>query len=203
MPTVRERQRSVTQARILEAAVQLFSRQGFHGTGTREIAKLAGINEATIFRYFPGKKQLFWAALEIRLSRVKMSRELLNGLSQGDSAETVLPMVFRFIVDTMSDQPELIRLLHVSALELQGGEDVYRRHLGQIFDLITAYVNEVQSSPSKGKLDSQVVTAGLIGMVVAHRSLNQLFLGRELPFASSEDATLAYSSVWLRLLKSQ
>ena len=60
-------EKSVTEVRIVEAAVQLFSRQGYKGTSTREIASLAGVNEATVFRYFARKTDLFWAAAEPRL----------------------------------------------------------------------------------------------------------------------------------------
>ena len=51
-------ERSVTEVRLVEAAVQLFSRQGFKGTSTRDIAQLAGVNEATLFRYFARKTDL-------------------------------------------------------------------------------------------------------------------------------------------------
>jgi AcrR family transcriptional regulator len=51
---------SVTAVRIVEAAAQLFAHNGFKGTTTREIAQLASLNEATLFRYFPRKPELFW-----------------------------------------------------------------------------------------------------------------------------------------------
>jgi hypothetical protein len=41
--------------RFVEAAVQLFSRHGFKGTSTRDIAQIAGVNESTLFRYFAKK----------------------------------------------------------------------------------------------------------------------------------------------------
>jgi hypothetical protein len=39
----RSQQKSVTEVRLLEAAVQLFARHGFSGTSTREIAQLADV----------------------------------------------------------------------------------------------------------------------------------------------------------------
>ena len=48
--------------KIVNAAAQLFARQGYHGTSTREIARLADISENTLFRYFEHKEDLFWAA---------------------------------------------------------------------------------------------------------------------------------------------
>ena len=44
---------------VLVAAEQAFARRGYHGTPTTEIAKLAGISQAYLFRLFPTKLELF------------------------------------------------------------------------------------------------------------------------------------------------
>src|SRR6185437_4293592 len=109
----RNQQKSVIEVRILEAAVQLFARQGFSGTSTREIAQLADVNETTLFRYYGTKKELFWASLEARLSRIKLSRELQSSLAGDGHPAEVLPRLFEFVVDLICGQPELVRLLYV------------------------------------------------------------------------------------------
>lgn len=43
---------------ILAAARQVFSAQGFQGTTMAQIAEVAGVSEATVFTYFPGKREL-------------------------------------------------------------------------------------------------------------------------------------------------
>ena len=48
---------------ILETAIELFSRQGFHRTSTRQLAQAAGVAEGTIFNYFGSKKDLLVAAM--------------------------------------------------------------------------------------------------------------------------------------------
>jgi AcrR family transcriptional regulator len=52
-----------TRREILDAALELFAQQGFHGTGMREIARTVGINEASLYHYFPSKEQLLDAVL--------------------------------------------------------------------------------------------------------------------------------------------
>ena len=47
-----------TSQRILEAATRVFARDGVSGATTREIARLAKVNEVTIFRYFKNKDEL-------------------------------------------------------------------------------------------------------------------------------------------------
>src|SRR5260370_3058520 len=49
---------------LLETALDLFSRKGFEGTTTKEIAAAAGVTEAIIFRHFPNKQALYKAVLD-------------------------------------------------------------------------------------------------------------------------------------------
>ncbi len=49
---------SETSQRILTAATRAFARDGVSGTTTREIARLAKVNEVTLFRCFKNKNEL-------------------------------------------------------------------------------------------------------------------------------------------------
>jgi len=44
--------------KILEAALELFTTKGFHGTPTSEIARTAGVANGTLFHYFKTKEDL-------------------------------------------------------------------------------------------------------------------------------------------------
>lgn len=44
---------------ILQAALHLFTTQGYHATPTSQISKEAGISTGTLFHYFPDKNTLF------------------------------------------------------------------------------------------------------------------------------------------------
>ncbi len=46
------------QARIVEAAIEIFSEKGFAAASTSEIAQKAGVAEGTIFRHYKTKKDL-------------------------------------------------------------------------------------------------------------------------------------------------
>ncbi len=46
------------QAKILEAAIEIFSEKGYAATSTSEIAQKAGVAEGTIFRHYKTKKDL-------------------------------------------------------------------------------------------------------------------------------------------------
>ncbi len=63
-----ERSRSAsvdqTRQRLLDAAAKVFSRDGFQGATTREIAREADVNEVTLFRHFLSRDELVKATLE-------------------------------------------------------------------------------------------------------------------------------------------
>ena len=46
------------QRRVLEAALEVFSEQGYGATSTSEIAKRAGVAAGTVFRFYRTKKDL-------------------------------------------------------------------------------------------------------------------------------------------------
>ena len=49
---------------LVEAALPVFARRGFHAASTVEIAEAAGISQAYLFRLFPTKVDLFVAAAD-------------------------------------------------------------------------------------------------------------------------------------------
>ena len=195
-------ERSVTGVRIVEAAVQLFSRQGYKGTSTREIAQLAGVNEATLFRYFARKADLFWAAAESRLTRLKLGRELQSGLSSDVDPEIVVPMLVEFVMDVIGRHPELTRLLYVAGFELPGADRMLREHLGPIFDTVNGYFGRCAARGAICNLEPTFATLGLAGAVSAHRNLHHLFTGRDLRWDVRELAP-AYAQFWLNALRQQ
>ncbi|RIX54003.1 TetR/AcrR family transcriptional regulator [Paenibacillus nanensis] len=52
------RKRTAKQARILEAAIDIFAAKGYAAASTSEIAQKAGVAEGTIFRHYKTKKEL-------------------------------------------------------------------------------------------------------------------------------------------------
>lgn len=64
-PVRKRQQRSiVTQQKLLDAAVEAFSENGFKGTSTRDIAERAGVHHPLITYHFKNKDQLWRAAAD-------------------------------------------------------------------------------------------------------------------------------------------
>lgn len=63
MKTTRQQQ-DATRRQILDSAVDLMTRQGFDGTTMKDIARAAGIGDATIYKYFPTKDRIVLGYLD-------------------------------------------------------------------------------------------------------------------------------------------
>lgn len=72
---------SETQDKILDAAIMHFSRRGYHGTKTADIAKDSGVSEGTVFKYFNTKKDILTSVLN------KIVREIIPGIAFGSPEE--------------------------------------------------------------------------------------------------------------------
>jgi len=59
------------QLKIIQAALELFSEDGFHATSTYKIAKKAGVSEGLIFRHFKNKEGLIQSIIKELESRIK------------------------------------------------------------------------------------------------------------------------------------
>ncbi|WP_373531278.1 TetR/AcrR family transcriptional regulator [Vampirovibrio sp.] len=72
-----------TRERILKAASTVFAEQGVKGATTREIARVAEVNETTLFRHFQNKELLLKAVVEQSANTID---EALTGpgMSNGD-----------------------------------------------------------------------------------------------------------------------
>lgn len=91
-PAFRRLPRSVREQQMLDAAVKIFSRRGFHLASMDEIAELAGVSKPMVYAYLGAKEELFVACLHREATRLAEAvvgsvqpdappdRQLWNGL---------------------------------------------------------------------------------------------------------------------------
>lgn len=60
---------------ILEAAVQMFAQYGYHAAPLRDIARIAGIQAASIYHHYPNKQALLVEIMETHMQRLNTGLE--------------------------------------------------------------------------------------------------------------------------------
>jgi AcrR family transcriptional regulator len=73
--------------RLVVAAVELFTEQGYDATTVTQIAERAGVTKSTLFRYFPDKREILAAGQET------LSRLLTEGIAEAPAGATPLEAV--------------------------------------------------------------------------------------------------------------
>ena len=101
------------RVRILDVAEEVFG-QGGESASTEEVARLAGVGIATVFRHFPTKAALLEAVLTRRFDRLREQAEAL--LNAADPGEAFVGF-FRYLV---ADAPAKIGI--TEALLDAGGD---------------------------------------------------------------------------------
>ena len=71
-----------TKAKILDSAVELIIEKGFKNASMREMAKLAGVSNPTIYNYFPTKEKILYAYVE---QKHKESAQILQEIEDFNS----------------------------------------------------------------------------------------------------------------------
>ncbi|MGA8087484.1 MAG: TetR/AcrR family transcriptional regulator [Terracidiphilus sp.] len=170
--------RGSTEERMLSTAASLFAKFGYNGVSTREIASAAEVSEVTIYRHYPRKRDLYVAVLAAELQRIQLRGELLTRLADAQNGRAALVCTFELITTTLVQQPQLLRLLQYSALEL--GDDLdplLRRHLGQLVDVVARYLEPwIQRGELRGS-NAKTLVLTLIAIILSRGPLRRVFLG--------------------------
>jgi AcrR family transcriptional regulator len=164
------------EARILASAAEMFASFGYNGVSTRDIATGAGVNEVTIYRHFPRKRDLYVAVLDAQLQQVKLRGDLLAHVAEAQDARTAVARTFDLIASTLMHRKELLRLMQYSSLEL--GDDIdplLRRYLSELVEVIARYL---EPWVAKGELrcsSAKALVLSLVAIILSQRSLHRLF----------------------------
>ena len=107
----RAQQRDDKRVRILEAAIQAFSRDGYHQTRISDIAKAANVADGTVYLYFDGKKDLLSRIFEERMSRSLARGREEMGRIVGAAAK--LRRIIELHLEDLGENPELATIFQI------------------------------------------------------------------------------------------
>jgi len=165
MPSRNPQEREDKRARILEAAVQAFSQNGYHATRMSDIAKAADVADGTVYLYFAGKEELLSTIFEDRMSRfLKVGRAKLARI---DGALAKLRRVVELHLEDLGHNPELTTVFQIELRHSSRFMELYSRgQLRDYFQLIAEILDEGQKEGEiRAGLDTWFATKCIFGIL--------------------------------------
>jgi AcrR family transcriptional regulator len=173
---------------IIESAAKLFSQHGFRGTTTREIARAVGVSEATLFKHFATKEDLYCAIIEAKTQTQQVLGVVAPLVEARDDTAFLRRLATEMIARTQSD-PTLMRLMFFSALEGHAlAELFFRRRVVAIDDFLGRYIADRVATGAFRPVDPLQTAWNFIGMVTFHVLLHELFGQKPPPHLTRERA---------------
>ncbi len=129
---------------ILNAAVRVFARQGFHACRVSDIADEAGVAYGLVYHYFASKDEILDTLF---LERWNVMLELIRDVdAQPLPVREKLGAIASFIVDSYRHDPDLMKVIIVEVT--RAANSFGQTHLGQIreaYELIGEIVAKAQA----------------------------------------------------------
>jgi AcrR family transcriptional regulator len=183
-----------TRERILIAARDVIGRKGKRGATTREIADVAGVNEATIFRHFGTKEALLVACAQHFCGHLLLA-DVAAGLT-GDLAEDLLTIA-RLMFARFEALGDMIRW---SLVEQEYEKDIFaetawRPQLAILAILTEFMARRIEAGELRGEAEKLALM--FLGLVFMHALGRRKFPDSVLHRGEPEAALRFYIDVFL------
>ena len=164
MTTRKVTEKPETRSRILDAALNVFSKKGYHDTRLDEIVEAAGTSKGAVYLYFPNKEQLFLSLVDQFADLLERQvEEAITGQSRG--IERVQAALIE-VVQTFGKYRRPAKILLVQAVGLGS---VFEKKRLQVTDrfakLIKLHLDEAVAMKHIAKCDTEVVAHAWMGAI--------------------------------------
>ncbi|HWR37092.1 MAG TPA: TetR/AcrR family transcriptional regulator [Clostridia bacterium] len=184
---------------ILEVATEIFARQGFEGTTTREIAQGANVNEAIIFRHFPSKEELYWAVIDLKCRTGRSKAQLCEALAEGDDLRSTFVGISERILRRRAEDQTLTRLLLFSALENHSlSHRFFQTYVAEYYEALAEYIRSQIDRGALREMDPLLAARAFLGMVFYHSLIQNLFGGSKVRQYDAREVSETLVSIWLQ-----
>lgn len=153
-PQTRRDKAEARRQQILDVALDLFARQGYSATTTKQIAQSIGVAEGLIFHYFPNKEQLLLALTRQRQTIMGEVQALLTDVEDKPAREVLQTIVVGW-VDVIHRQASLVIMLLV---ESQSNPELAQAFADVMGETIGAMAHYLESRVRAGELRADLHT---------------------------------------------
>ena len=161
-----------TREALIEAAFELFGRQGYHATTMRQIADRASLTPGSIYNHFAGKDEIFLAVLKEYHPLNKIGPSL--AAPQGESAHQYIRFSADQVARAMEAQPGLLNLALIEMIELDG------QHLPTLIETFQPqavdFAQRLQADQKQLRVSPTKAFRVFLGLIIAYELTDRLLL---------------------------
>lgn len=155
-----QRRKDARPGEILDAALDLFARQGFPATRVQEVAAQAGVTTGTVYLYFESKETLFKAAVLQAMDHMLTLSEERVRAHQG-TAESLLIELTRRWWKTATTDPRYAGIPRLIAAEMERFPDLASHYVIEVLDRAYAmYMHVLERGIAQGEFRPHDVEYG-------------------------------------------
>lgn len=145
-PPRKQQQRSIrTKQKLLDAALEAFSENGFQGTSTRNIAERAGVHHPLITYHFRNKEELWRAAADRIFTDFNAALAKAAAELAGESPKDRMAAMIRAYVHFAASKPALHKIMVQEASRPSQRLDwLINRHLRPLFEVVIEEIKVLQ-----------------------------------------------------------
>lgn len=146
--------------KTLESAIKLFAKQGYNGTSTLQIAKEAGVSQATVFKYFKTKEELLYSIIVPVIP--KLISSFLGRIQKAKSVQELISYIVRDRFEFLEENKNTVKIVFS---ELLTNEELKKQLLSSIskifeeFDIVALLKKYKKTNP---ELNENLTTAEII-----------------------------------------
>ncbi|MEQ1885541.1 MAG: TetR/AcrR family transcriptional regulator [Bryobacteraceae bacterium] len=176
---------------LIDVAIQVFARNGFAGTKTKDIATAAGVSEAIVFRHFSSKEDLYHAILDAKEDgSAEHLIEQLQHFSARRDDTGLIECIARSALKSFRQDPAFHRLLMYARLEGHLLAGLFHERFGlPIGDFLRRYIVLRQEEGAFRAYDPQMAVMMMMGTIVHFAMGRYVFQAKRPPV--SEDVAVA------------
>lgn len=197
MPKIAKVRIEENQQRIEAAALNLFTRQGFHGTNIREIAEQAGISTGAIYTYYPSKEAIFASLVRSYRSRTEAWRKHMTSALKSPLSTKDLKALAAEIRSLIRDDPQYLLLIYIDVVEFQNQHfaETFHDVPAQFRGLLGAELSEIQQGPGWRGEDPAFVLASIYLYFFTYAGIETLYRGNRHLGVSDDQAAERFATL--------
>jgi len=184
-----------TRERILQAAAQVFAREGYARATTRTLAAAAGVNEVTLFRHFGNKQNLFAAVIDEYAASALTTA--LEAQLTGDYHQDLLTMG-RQVMQLMLERGEAVRLMLCEAEHFPEVRETMAQNPRRLREALSTYLQQQMQRGQVRELHAEAAAQAFWGMFFAY-SISLGLLGESVkPTLTTEELVDLFVDIFVR-----